>query len=153
MIYADTSFLVAVKVRRDNFHVVAADYSSDNQEAPWLWSPWHRIEVFNTVRQLTRHPDARRRLQQAEAKALIHRLEADVRLGYFMHLEADWRDVLASANELSAVHGYSLACHSADLLHVAFAREISAETFITFDEDQLDLAKAAGMKVVRPGKN
>jgi hypothetical protein len=36
LIYADTSFLVAVKVRRDNFHVVAADYYSDNQEAPWL---------------------------------------------------------------------------------------------------------------------
>jgi len=152
LIYADTSFLVAVKVRRDNFHELAVNYYSLNQDEPWLWSPWHRIEVFNTVRQLTQHPETKRRLQQAEARALIHRLESDVRLGYFMHLEADWRDVLGTSNELSAAHGFSLPCHSADLLHVAYAKEISAETFVTFDEDQLDLAEAAGLKAVHPGK-
>ena len=69
-----------------------------------------------------------------------------------MHLEADWRDVLGSASELSAAHGFSLACHSADLLHVAYAKEISAETFVTFDADQLELAEASGMKAVCPAK-
>ena len=150
MIYADASFLVAVRVRRDNFHKLALDFYEAQQDQVWLWSPWHRIEVFNAIRQLVSHPDPRRRLMLAEAKALIHRLEADVRLGYFTHLEADWRDVLRNANETSIAQGFSLPCRAADLLHVAYANELAAEMFVSFDHDQLALAKASGLKSVRP---
>ena len=150
MIYADTSFLVAARVRRDNFHRAALDYYDEQQDQVWLWSPWHRIEVYNSIRQLVRHPDADRRLSLAEAKALIHRLETDVRLGYFTHLEADWRDVLRTANESSIAHGFELACRAPDLLHVAYANELAAEVFVSFDDDQLTLAAASGLKSVRP---
>ena len=91
MIYADSSFLVALKVRRDTFHKEALDFYEPQQDETWLWCPWHRVEVFNTIRQLTRHPQPKRRLLGPEARALIHHLEADVRLGYFTHVEADWR--------------------------------------------------------------
>jgi len=90
-----------------------------------------------------------RRLLLAEAKALIRRLEADVRLGYFTHLEADWRDALRTANEISITSGFELACRAPDLLHVAYATELAAEFFVSFDEDQLALAKASGLKPVR----
>ena len=150
MIYADTSFLLASRLRRDTFHKVALDYYEAMQDEVWLWSPWHRVEVFNSIRQLVQHPEAKRRLSPAEAKALIHRLEADVRLDYFTHLEADWRDVLRTANETSVAHGYELPCRAPDLLHVAYANELAAEVFVSFDHDQLELAKAAGLKAVRP---
>lgn len=150
MIYADTSFLVAARVRRDNFHKPAVDYYAAQQDEVWLWCPWHRVEVFNSIRQLVRHPDPDRRLSLAEARALIHRVETDVRLGYFTHLEADWRDVLRSANEISIAQGFDLACRAADLLHVAYANELAARVFVSFDEDQLALAEASGLKVVRP---
>src|SRR5260370_41987609 len=119
MIYADTSFLVAARVRRDNFHKSALDYYETQQEEVWLWSPWHRVEVFNSIRQLVHHPEAGRRLLLAEARALIHRLETDRRLGYFTHLEADSRDVLRTANETSVAYGFGLACPAPDPLHVA----------------------------------
>ena len=150
MIYADSSFLVALKVRRDTFHEEAMSFYELRQEDTWLWSPWQRVEVFNTIRQLTRHPDAKRRLFPAEARALIHSLETDVRVGYFTHMEADWRDVLRTANEISLAHGFDLACRSADLLHVAYAKELSAELFVGFDDDQLALARAAGLKTLKP---
>src|SRR5437899_1515523 len=89
MIYADSTFFVAFKVRRDSHHRAAAKFFEARQSEIWLWSPWHRVEVFNTIRQLTRHPKTGRPLQQAEAKSLIHLIEADVRVGYFTHLEAD----------------------------------------------------------------
>ena len=47
MIYADTSFLLAARLRRDTFHKVALDYYEAMQDEVWLWSPWHRVEVFN----------------------------------------------------------------------------------------------------------
>jgi predicted nucleic acid-binding protein len=81
MIYPDTSFMVALRIRRDTFHEAALDFYEPRQSEVWLWSPWHRVEVFNAVRQLTRHPEAKRRLRPAEGKAAIHRLETDVRLG------------------------------------------------------------------------
>jgi predicted nucleic acid-binding protein len=149
MIYADTSFLVAAHVRRDNFHKAAIEYYEREQEQIWLWSPWHRIEVYNSIRQLVRHPERRRRLSLAEAKALIHRLETDVRLGYLTHLEADWRDVLRTAHEISIAHSFVLACRAPDLLHVAYANELAAEAFVSFDDDQLALASASGLKSVR----
>lgn len=150
MIYPDTSFLVALKVRYDTFHETALDVYEPRQTEPWLWSPWHRVEVFNAIRQLTRHPDKRRRLPKPEAKALIHRLETDVRLGYFTHLEVDWRDVLRTANEVSIGCGFEEACPAADLLHVAYAKELAAEWFVSFDQEQMALAEATGLKPLRP---
>ena len=150
MIYADTSFLLAVRVRRDTFHRAALHYYEAKQDEVWLWSPWHRVEVFNSIRQLVRHPDARRRLRLAEARALIHRLETDVRLGYFTHIEADWRDVMRTANETSIAHAFAMGCRAADLLHVAYAKELAAEVFVSFDDDQLALAEASGLKALLP---
>src|SRR5438552_3070120 len=101
-IYADTSVIVASRAERDVFHEAAARCYSQYQDETWFWSPWHRIEVFNTIRQLTRNPDRKYALHPTEAKAMIYRLEADVRCDYFLHLEADWRDVLRAASEISA---------------------------------------------------
>jgi len=150
VIYPDTSFLVALKVRHDTFHETALDVYATRQAEVWLWSPWHRVEVLNAVRQLTRHPDKKRRLPVPEAKALIHRLETDVRLGYFTHLEADWRDVLRTANEISIACGFDHPCPAADLLHVAYAKELAAEWFLSFDREQVALAKAADLRILRP---
>ena len=115
-----------------------------------MWSPWHRVEVFNTLRQLSLHPDRKRQLAPGESKAAIQQIETDVRVGYFTHMEADWRDVLRKFNDLSIEHGFSQPCRSADILHVAYATELSAERFIGFDDDQLALAKAAGLDTLRP---
>ena len=150
MTYADTTFLVACKVKLDTFHQPALDFFEAHQREDWIWTPWHRIEVFNSIRQLTRHPDAKRRLLVSEAREMIRLVEEDVRVGYFRHAEADWRDVLRAANEISAVHAFALPCRSADLLHVAYAKELAAQTFVSFDDDQLALAGAVGLTTTLP---
>jgi predicted nucleic acid-binding protein len=150
MIYADSSFLVALKVRRDTFHEVAVDFFLREQERIWLWTPWQRVEVFNTIRQLTRHPVRGRRLLEAEAKALIHSIENDVRTGCFTHIEADWRDVLRTANEISIALAFSQPCLAPDLLHVAYAHEVGCETFVSFDSEQGELARSTQLKVAIP---
>ncbi len=149
-IYPDTSFVVASRVPQDTFYTEAVDWFGANQDEVWLWSPWHRIEVFNTIRQLTRNPDSKRSVSVSEAKAMIYRLEADVRCGYFLHLEADWRDVLRAATEISAGNAFNRSCSATDLLHVAYAVELVSDLFVSFDEDQLELARGAGLQVERP---
>jgi predicted nucleic acid-binding protein len=128
--------------------VPALEFYGNHEEDAWIWSPWHRVEVLHALRQYTRHPDRRRAIPKSEAKALIYRLENDVRMEYLIHLEADWRDVLRTANEISAAHGFELLFRSGDLLHVAYALELAAELFVTCDERQAALAKVNGIKTV-----
>jgi hypothetical protein len=149
-IYADTSFLVASRYRRDTFHRQALDFFGEHEEDAWLWSPWHRVEVLHALRQYAQHPEPKRAIPVADAKALIHRIETDVRLGYLLHMEADWRDVLRTANELSAEHGFKLVFRGGDLLHVAYALELAAGLFVTFDERQAAIAEAAGLEAAKP---
>ncbi len=75
--------------------------------------------MFNTIRQLVRHPDSRRSVSVAEARSLINRIDNEIRLGYFLHMEADWRDVMRIASEISVAHAFQQACPGTDLLHVA----------------------------------
>src|SRR5712664_3154044 len=147
-IYPDTSFLIALRFFDDTHHEVATEYFELKGEEPFLWSPWHRLEVSNTLRQLARGDQPA--LREADARRIIHRLETDVRVGYFLHIEADWRDVLRSAYEISAEHAFSYSCRSADLLHVAYAKELAADSFVSFDDDQLQLAQAVGLSALRP---
>jgi len=149
-IYADTSVIVASRAERDVFHKAAAHFYNHHQDETWLWSPWHRIEVFNTIRQLTRNSDRKYALHPTEAKAMIYRLEADVRCDYFLHLEVDWRDVLRAASEISAGNAFERSCPATDLLHVAYAVELVSDLFVSFDEDQLALARGAGLQAERP---
>src|SRR5437016_12720172 len=149
-IYPDTSFVVASRVPHDTFYAEAVDWFEANQDEVWLWSPWHRIEVFNTIRQLTRNPESKRSVSVAEAKAMIYRLEADVRYDYFLHMEVDWRDVLRAASEISAGNAFDRNCSATDLLHVAYAVELASDLFVSFDDDQLELAQSAGLKVEKP---
>ena len=87
-------------------------------------------------------------LRQADARRIIHRLETDLRVG--QHIEADWRNVLLTACEISGTHGFSVACRSADLLHVAYAQVLGVDLFVSFDDDQVALAGAAGIEALRP---
>jgi predicted nucleic acid-binding protein len=147
-IYADTSFFVALRFADDVHHEAAIKFILEKEEDVFLWSPWHRLEVNNTFRQLCTGTDAA--LNAGEARRIIHRLESDVRLGYFLHMEADWRDVLRTGNEISADHGFTLPCRAADVCHVAYALELAAELFVTFDNDQARLAEATGIQSIVP---
>jgi predicted nucleic acid-binding protein len=147
-IYPDTSFFVALRFANDTHHSAATRYVEKKEDDVILWSPWHRIEVANTFRQLSLGTSPV--IVEADGRRIINRLERDVRLGYFLHMEADWRDVLRAAYELSAEHASRLTARAADLLHVAYAKELGADLFVTFDSDQLAFAEAAGLDVQFP---
>src|ERR1051325_2104685 len=103
-IYPETTFYVALRFFNDTHHEPATDYFERQDEDLFLWSPWHRVEVANTLRQFAR--GHRPVLQEADARRIIHRLETDVRVAHFHHSESDWRDVLRAAWDISAKHGF-----------------------------------------------
>ena len=125
--YADTSWWIACKITDDANHraaVQAFDLWPDIQIA---WTPWQRVEVFNSLRQLERGGV----IIPGKARELIRLLEQEVRLGYWPHTEFDWRDAVRTAGELSAEHGLSVPIRGMDLFHVAIAIEIGADALLT----------------------
>jgi len=144
-VYADTSWWLAYKCRRDAHHELATSLFDAHPEAEVLWTSWQRVEVFNSFRQ-AEHLGL---LAKGESQPLIHSLQQEVKLGYWPHIEFDWTGAVRLAAEISAKHSAALMIRAMDLFHVAIAHELSVTAFLSFDEDQLGLAKASGLKLLK----
>src|SRR3954464_10021507 len=128
-LYADTSWWLAYKCRRDLHHSAATTLFDHEPEAQVAWTPWHRVEVFNAFRQAERAG----LVAQGESCQLIRMVEHEVRLGYWPHLEFDWANAARTAGELVAEHSLSMLVRGMDLFHVAIAIEVAADAFVSFD--------------------
>ena len=140
-IYPDSSFL---------FSLVAQDSSSDEASAymartaaPLVFTPLHRIEVRNALRNAA----ARREISAQERRSAFRLIEEDLDEGLFVHLLVHWTEVFRRADELSERHSIGAGQRTLDLLHVAIAIESGAKTFLSFDRRQRRLAAAAGLRV------
>jgi predicted nucleic acid-binding protein len=142
-LYADTSWWLGYKCRRDSQHLAALSLFDRAPDAEVLWTPWQRIEVFNGFCQIERAG----LLNQGEARQVIRLLEQEVRIGYWTHVEFDWTDAVRMAGEIRAEHSLKLVVRSMDLFHVAIAIEVGAEALLSFDAEQMALAEAAGLAV------
>jgi predicted nucleic acid-binding protein len=78
--------------------------------------------------------------------------DEDVADGRYAPTDILWRATLRRAGEIARAHTASLGCRALDVLHVATALELGLREFVTFDRRQQRLARAAGLKVVAPGK-
>ena len=144
-LYADTSWWLAYKCRRDVHHPAAVTLFDREPEAEVVWTPWQRVEVFNSFRQAERAGH----VGQGESRKLIRLLEQEVRLGYWPHIEFDWTSAVRAACELAAEHSLRMVVRGMDLFHVAIAIEVAADGFLSFDDEQNSLAEAAGLPLIR----
>lgn len=144
-IYADTSWWLGYKCRRDTQHATALSLFDLETGAEVLWTPWQRVEVFNSFCQAERAG----LLAKGEARQIIRLLEQEVRLGYWPHIEFDWTEAVRTAGELRAEHSLKMVVRAMDLFHVAIAIEVAAEALLSFDADQIALAEAVGLKVLK----
>jgi predicted nucleic acid-binding protein len=144
-VYGDTSWWIACKITDDANHRAAVRVFDLFPDIQVIWTPWQRVEVFNSLRQLERAGI----IIPGKARELIRLLEQEVRLGYWPHTEFDWRDAVRTACELSAEHGLSVPIRGMDLFHIAIAIEVGADAILTFDQEQQALAEVAGVRVLR----
>ncbi len=140
-LYADTSWWLAYKCRRDTHHLAALSVFDREANPEVLWTPWQRVEVFNGFCQTERAG----LLGRGESRQMIRLLEQEIRIGYWPHVEFDWTDAVRMAGELRAEHSLRMVVHSMDLFHVAIAIEVGAEALLSFDAAQIALAEAAGL--------
>ena len=143
-LYADTSWWLGYKCRRDTQHQAALSLFDRDPDAEVFWTPWQRVEVFNGFCQAERAG----LLGKGDSRKIIRLLEQEVRIGYWQHVEFDWTDAVRTAAELRAEHSLKMVVRGMDLFHIAIAIEVGADALLSFDTDQMLLGEAAGLKLV-----
>ena len=142
--YADTSWWLGYKCRRDTQHHAALSLFEREPKAEVLWTPWQRVEVFNGFCQAERAG----LLGKGESRQVVRLLEQEIRIGYWSLVEFDWTEAVRTAGELRAEHSLKMVVRAMDLFHVAIAIEVGADALLSFDADQMELAEAAGLTIL-----
>jgi predicted nucleic acid-binding protein len=139
--YADSSFLVSL-YRKDHHQDAAKNFIARTRLVISL-SPLNRVELRNALR----NAQSFGQISEAELRAAFHQMEKDFAMGLLVHLPVEWMNVFRTADELSEKYARREGQRTIDLLHVAIALGCEAKAFLSFDQRQRRLAKAAGFKV------
>jgi predicted nucleic acid-binding protein len=143
MTYCDTSFLMALYLESDRLQPQARQLA-------------HRFSSsipFTLLAELELHNGIRRNFAAGIISiqlhyALFRQITDDEADGVLRRYSLAPEEHYAKARELSKKHTPQLASRSLDILHVAAALLLKAETLASFDERQRQLAKKAGLKLL-----
>lgn len=139
--YADSSFLVSCYVADANTPQAKAYLTSAG--TPLAITALHELEVRNAFKLGI----FRELLTIAEAVAALTNLEKDLLSGRLIRATMKWPSVFRLATRLSDQHSAIHGTRSLDILHVAAAKIMRVEHFVSFDARQRALASVIGIKV------
>jgi predicted nucleic acid-binding protein len=105
-----------------------------------------RAELVNSVAQAV----FRRDITARSGEAALADLETDIATGSLFLTDLLWRVALDHAADLSRAHTPKLGTRALDVLHVASASVLGCKRFVTYDDRQAELARVAGLRVLRP---
>jgi predicted nucleic acid-binding protein len=136
-VYADTSLFVSVYL--DDQHSLKAR-GRILTSAVWF-TPFHLAEWTHAISQHVFQGE----MSPSESVRITRQLENDLSAHVWVEVELP-EDAFELCADLARRYGPKLGIRTLDSLHVACALELKAEQFWTFDERQLKLAKAVGLK-------
>lgn len=140
-VYADTSFLVAAYTPEAG-SVKALGWLQRSREA-LPFTPFHRHELRNGIRLRV----FRGEITAEQRRMAFESIDSDLADNILAHTPIPWTDTFQEAERLATAHTETLGVRSFDLLHVSLAVVLNASDFLTFDQRQASLAKAAGLKL------
>jgi predicted nucleic acid-binding protein len=139
--YVDSSALVAVYVP-ERFSKAARRVVRAVPQVPF--TQLHDLEVPNAFELLV----GRGSISRDEWRAIHQQLREDLDSQRLAPVSLDLERVFTGARDLSRAHTNRFLTRSLDLLHVAAAQTMRCSTFVSADDRQLAVAKAAGFAVV-----
>lgn len=141
--YADTGFICSLYA--PDAHTEQACRLMDGQRAPIAFSWLNQVEFRNALRLRV----FRKEITTDQRDHSLNGLLADLNTGVFENREPAHSNVLIETERLSARHSEKFGTRSLDVLHVAMALSLGSKRFLSFDNRQIKLAKAAGLAVPR----
>lgn len=140
--YADTSFLYSLYVQQAH-SAAAAAYMVSTANEPLPITSLNRFELCNAIRLSVFRKLLDRRIAATDLKVI----EKDMVTGVLALTPCDWAAVHAKAERLSSQRTARAGHRTMDLLHVASALTLGNSAFLTFDQNQAELASSSGLTV------
>jgi predicted nucleic acid-binding protein len=137
-VYADTSFIVSLYLRDANSNVATARMIEI--VPPLLLSSLGELELTNALQLYV----FRKKIDESDLRGALAALRVDIDSGT-LAVKPMSEAMYVEARRLSLRWSAKLGTRSLDILQVAAAVVVGADTFHTFDERQKKLAKAAGL--------
>ncbi len=144
MIYADTSFLISLYL--NDIHSEKASRYMKKHHDTLMMTAFQKHELHNAIRLAV----FRKEIGVEARKEIFLNLTQDLEQEIFRFVSVGWGDVYRETERLSHLYTENLGNRGADILHVAIATVLGAETFLTFDKRQSQLARVAGFKLGIP---
>ncbi|MEN3939903.1 type II toxin-antitoxin system VapC family toxin [Prosthecobacter sp. SYSU 5D2] len=146
IVYPDTSYLCALYREQNNTELALA--YDEQMTAPLQVSTLLEFEFRQAVRLQVwlNDQDRSKGYRQDEADRMLADWEIDIAAGHIRIVPVDMDAVLRMAEHLSQTHTYRTGNRTLDILHVATALHLSAQAFLTFDDRQRKIARAAGLQ-------
>ncbi len=143
MIYADTSFLLALYLQRDIFHVPAKKLMGRTIE-PIAFTLLGELELLNNVHRALGSGG----LDRAEHDSILRQVEADESDGILVrHMVADV-DLYARGRTIARKYSAETNSRSLDILHVAASELLRISSFVSLDAKQRSLAQKVGLQLL-----
>ncbi|MBI3417989.1 MAG: type II toxin-antitoxin system VapC family toxin [Verrucomicrobia bacterium] len=139
--FAHTGFIASLYLEEATSK--AADAALGAKRQPLPLTPLVHLELRNAFNRAVQ----RQRITTAERDALWQDVASDIASGFLVRTPVPSADLHAKARELSDRYTPTIDTRSLDLLHVAAAVILGAETFFSFDERQRRAAAGEGMEV------
>jgi predicted nucleic acid-binding protein len=143
--YADTSVLVSLYTSDSNSQNASALFRE--WEDLVLITPFGESEFVNSIELRA----FRKEISSAQAEKSLRDFQRDLDAGLFLAGRPVPPDAYERAQLLSRRYTRQIGVRGMDVIHVAIALESNAEIFFTFDKNQANLARRAGL-AVRPGR-
>lgn len=140
MLYLDTSALLKLYVREQGSDAVQSRIASQEHPLP-IWEI-QEAELINALHLKVFWNE----ITRAQAAGQIELFQDRRKRGLYVFPEIDRNSLMQRFLHLSA-ETPRLGCRTMDILHVACALEINANTFLSFDERQNSLAAHAGLNL------
>jgi predicted nucleic acid-binding protein len=141
-IYADPSALLKLYLHEPESRAIVAWRA--RLDGPVAVTLFGRVEIVNAIGLAL----SREMISKATQQSALAALDDDFAQGRSVIADLLWRAALRGADELSRKQTPSLGCRTLDVLHVASAITLRRTHFLTFDNRQKKLARAAGLKLV-----
>jgi predicted nucleic acid-binding protein len=141
VVYADSSFLVAVYVEGGNTEDATGYFAKNPQ--PICLTSFSKSEAQHAIRMLA----FQKQIAFAEMTRSLLQFERDEAEGFYEMQPLQPQDLFLKTSQLSNRHAIEFGIRYLDMLHVSAALLLKATHFLTLDARQGKLAKAVGLEV------
>ena len=141
IVFADTSFLFSLYVPDANSSAAAAIMK--RIKPPLLATDFVEFEFFNALNGRI----FRKELRASEEQAVLLAFSKDIHAGAIRIVPIS-AATFASARRIARTHTRLLGTRALDVLHVASALTLRANSFCTFDKNQARLAAALALRTL-----